>query len=235
MVEAIALILIPLSLNQNYLMKNIILTGSTGMIGNLILQQCLASKDVSKITSIVRKSTGVTHPKLQEIIHTNFLNFSDVEQYFVDQDICFFCLGVYTGAVDKNKFREITVDYTRAFAETLRKMSKKTTFCLLSGQGADQTEKSSLMFARDKGTAENLLIVLQFDQFYTFRPGYIYPVTPRNEPNMTYKIMRLLYKPVAAIYPNIGISSEILAAAMMKVGFEGKDQSILENEDIRKV
>jgi nucleoside-diphosphate-sugar epimerase len=215
-------------------MKNILLTGSTGMIGNLILEQCLASKDVAKVTSIVRKATGATHPKLQEIVHTNFLDFSAISQYFVEQDICFFCLGVYTGAVEKDKFREITVDYTRAFAEMLRKNSENTTFCLLSGQGADQTEKSTMMFARDKGAAENLLQALQFDQFYTFRPGYIYPVTPREEPNFTYKLMRVLYKPVAAIYPNIGIASEALAAAMVKVGFEGSKQHILENGDIRK-
>ena len=49
-------------------MKNIIITGSTGMVGNAALKKCLARKDVGKVTAIVRRSSGITHPKLTEVI-----------------------------------------------------------------------------------------------------------------------------------------------------------------------
>jgi saccharopine dehydrogenase-like NADP-dependent oxidoreductase len=55
-------------------MKNVILLGSTGMIGNLILQKCLQRQDVAKITSITRSKINGKHSKLSEIIHPDFLN-----------------------------------------------------------------------------------------------------------------------------------------------------------------
>lgn len=148
--------------------------------------------------------------------------------------MAFYCIGAYTGQVPKEEFRKITVDFTEAFAKTLREHSQKTSFCFLSGQGADQKEKSSMQFARDKGAAENYLISLKFDRLYIFRPGYIYPVTPRKEPNFSHKLMRALYKPVLKwLYPNIGISSEELAKVMVNAGINGADKIIFENKALR--
>jgi hypothetical protein len=73
---------------------------------------------------------------------------------------------------------------------------------------------------------------------HIFRPGYIYPVTPRKEPNLMYTISRFLYPLLSRIYPNIGIPSENLAAAMVKAGLYGtseNDNPILENKDIRNM
>jgi uncharacterized protein YbjT (DUF2867 family) len=214
-------------------MKNILITGSNGMIGQLILSYCLNHKDVAKVTSIVRRKSGFTHPKLVELIHENFLDYSSITEHFKNIDTAFYCIGVYTGQVPKDEFRKITVDYTEAFAKTLRANSEKTKFCFLSGAGADPTGKSSMMFARDKGVAENILLSLKFDQTYIFRPAYIYPVTPRKEPNFSYKLFRFLYKPLIAIYPNGGITSEELAKVMTNIGLNGGEKTVYENRDIR--
>ncbi len=216
-------------------MKNIIITGASGMIGSLLLQKALDSSEVKKVTSIVRKPSGKKHDKLIEIIHDNFLDFSPIKEYFKNQDVCFYCIGAYTGSVPKDKFREITVGYTEAFAKTLRDNSPQTNFCFLSGQGADVTEKSAMQFARDKGRAENYLQQLQFVEFHSFRPGYIYPSFARTEPNVSYKIMKALYKPVSTLYPNIGLSSMDLSSAMFKVGMQGYSEKILENKTIRSI
>ena len=51
-----------------------------------------------------------------------------------------------------------------------------------------------------------------------------------------YTISRALYPLVSRIYPNIGISSEDLAAAMVHAGLYGTGENeypILENKDIR--
>ena len=53
-------------------MKNILITGTNGMIGSLILHYCLEREDVHTVTSITRKQTGIRHPKLAEILHTDF-------------------------------------------------------------------------------------------------------------------------------------------------------------------
>jgi nucleoside-diphosphate-sugar epimerase len=213
-------------------MKNIIITGTNGMIGNLILQICLKRDDVAKVTSITRKPLSMYHPKLVEVIHDDFLDFSRVEGYLKDQDVCFFCIGVYTGKVPTESFKKITVAYTEIFANALRKNNEATSFCFLSGQGADISETSRVLFAREKGIAENILVKLKFKSTHIFRPGYIYPDVKRVEPNLMYQLMRLLYKPVKFIYPNIGVTSQKLATAMVEVGMNG-GKVIFENKDIR--
>ena len=99
------------------------------MVGGLILDLCLNSSEIQTVTIITRKPTGIVHEKLTEVIHSDFTNFSTIDRYFENQDVAYFCLGVYTGTVDRNTFQTITVDYTQAFADTLKQKSPTSTFC----------------------------------------------------------------------------------------------------------
>lgn len=63
-------------------------------------------------------------------------------------------------------------------------------------------------------------------------------MSDNKEPNLMYTISRFLYPVLRRVYPNIGISSENLAAAMVHAGLHGTNQNdnpILENEDIRNM
>jgi len=207
--------------------------GSSGMIGGLVLAECLRRPDVAQVTIITRKHSGIRHDKLVEVRHQDFLDYSGLDpRYLSGQDVCFYCVGVYTGQVPADRFKEITIDYTRAFSEALKLASPQASFCLLSGQGADPDEKSRIMFARDKGIAENALLRLHFPHTYLFRPGYIYPVTRRKEPNLMYSTLRALYKPLSAIFPHIGVPSDTLARRMVEVGLAGGEKSVYEHRDI---
>ena len=216
--------------------KRVILVGATGMVGGCALRICLDDAEVSRVTVVGRRSTGVEHDKLREVIHDNFMDYAAVVDALEGHDVALFCLGVYTGAVSDDELRRITVDYTVAFAEALRKQSPQAAFCLLSGQGSDLTERSRIAFARYKGMAENALMGLGFPRLHLFRPGYIYAVTPRREPTLLLRVSRALYPMVSRVYPNIGISSEDLARAMVHAGLHGTgdtENPILENRDIR--
>ncbi len=216
-------------------LKNILIVGATGMIGGLILKKALQNENVEKVISISRKVSGIRDIKLIEIIHDNYLDYTQVESNFSDITIAFFCIGVYTGLVSREKFREITVDYAKAFADTLKKNSSDASLVFLSGMGADRSEKSKMIFAIDKGIAENYLLSKGFKNLYIFRPGYIYPVVPRIEPNILYKIYRFLYPILNILLPSTSITSEQLAGAMLAVGINGCDHVTLENKDILAV
>jgi uncharacterized protein YbjT (DUF2867 family) len=216
-------------------MKNVLLTGATGMIGAIILDACLKSDDVHQVTSLSRKSTGIEHPKLVEVLHSDFKDLSGLEKHFSNQDAAYYCIGVYTGQVPRDKFRDITVGYTIAFADMLKAHSPEVTFCFLSGQGADRSEKSQMMFAKDKGIAENYLMSKTFKALHIFRPAYIYPVEPRKEPNLSYRIFRFLYPILKNIMPKSSITSQQLGLAMFEAGLYGTELETLENEDIKKI
>ena len=216
--------------------KRVVIIGATGMVGGLVLKMCLGIPDITRVTVVGRRSTGLNDAKLKEVIIDDFADFANIKEDLSNQDAAFYCLGAYTGTVPDDLFRRITVDYTLAFAEWLYKRTPEAVFCFLSGQGADPSEKSRVAFARYKGMAENRLLKYKFKRIYIFRPGYIYPVQPRKEPNLIYSVFRSLYPLVRLVYPNIGISSEDLAAAMVQAGLQGIGQNrakILENRDIR--
>ncbi len=204
------------------------------MIGKYVLQHCLQAKDVQEVISITRRNCGITHEKLTEVKPFSFLDYSGLENHFKNIDSAYFCIGVYTGAVPDAQFKEITVDYTIAFADQLKQHSPQANFCFLSGAGADQTEKSRTSFARYKGMAENHLTRLNFGHLHIFRPGYIYPVENRKEPNMMYRISRSLYPVLKLMGNKYSIKSTELGMAIFKAGMEPANKSILENQDILK-
>ena len=213
-------------------MKKVILTGGTGMVGRLVLDYCLADDTITEVVSLVRRTAKVTHPKLKEIIVKDFTDYTAHADLFQNITAAYFCIGVYTGQVPDEQFKQITVDYAVAFGQALKANSPNATLCLLSGAGADRTEKSRVSFAKYKGMAENRLSALGLGGFYTLRPGYIYPVTPRQEPNLMYSISRSLYPLIRLFGKNSSIKSTELARGIFNVGLQGAKQEILENRDI---
>ena len=152
-----------------------LITGASGMIGGLILKHCLESDAVESIVSLVRKPSGIQDQKLVEVTVEDFAKLADLDPCFADIDVAFYCIGVYTGAVPREEFRKITVDYTQRFTDSLMQASPDAKVCFLSGLGADRKEKSRMMFAKDKGAAENYLSA-HVRHLHCFRPSYIYPV-----------------------------------------------------------
>ncbi len=210
---------------------NVLLCGGTGMVGSLILENCLQSDTIKSVISLIRKPTNTSHHKLKEVIISDFKSYDQNSELFSHIDIAYFCLGVYTGAVPDAKFKEITVDYAVEFSKMLKTHSSDACLCLLSGMGADRTEKSRTSFAKYKGMAENQISALGL-KFHTFRPGYIYPVTKRKEPNVMYRISRWLYPVFRLFGKNASITSTELAQAMFLIGLSDSQEEVFENKEI---
>jgi hypothetical protein len=80
------------------------------------------------------------------------------------------------------------------------------------------------------------LLAAGFPHVYIFRPAYIYPVEPRNEPNFSYRLLRGVYPVFRLLFPNQVIRADDLARAMVEVvvrGTEERDGPVFENRDIR--
>jgi uncharacterized protein YbjT (DUF2867 family) len=215
--------------------RRLLLVGATGMVGGYALRYSLENATVRNVTAIVRRKLGISHPKLQEVLHRDFADCSALSPALSGQDAVVFCLGAYTGAVSDAELRRITVDYTIEFARVLRGGSPNAAFSFLSGSGADPTGRSRIPFARYKGEAENALLAAGFPSTYLFRPAYIYPVEPRQEPNFSYRLLRAIYPAFQLLFPNQVIRADDLAAAMVDVAVQGTDRGgrVFENRDIR--
>ena len=214
----------------------LVIVGATGMVGGYALRYALNQPVVGGVTAIGRRALGISHPKLKEVLHRDFADCSALAETLSSQDAAIFCLGTYTGVGVGRKLRTITVDYTVEFARVFRGSSPQAAFSFLSGGGADPTGRSRLAFARYKGEAENALHAAGFPRLYIFRPAYIYPVEPRKEPNVSYRLLRAIYPAFRLLFPNQVIRADDLARAMVDVavtGTTGRNSSVFENRDIR--
>ena len=216
--------------------KRLVIVGATGMVGGYALRYALDRPAVGRVMVIGRKKPGIAHPKLDEVLHRDFADCSALADALSGQDAAIFCLGTYTGSVSDAELRKVTVDYTVEFARVLHGSSPNAEFSFLSGSGADQTGQSRMAFARCKGEAEKALLATGFPHVYLFRPAYIYPVEPRKEPNLSYRLLRAIYPAFRMLFPNQVIPADDLARAMVDIAVRGTGEPgglILENRDIR--
>ena len=216
----------------------LVIVGASGMVGGYALRYMLDHPGIARVTSIGRKKLGISHPRLNEVLHQDFSDCFALAAATSGQDACVFCLSTYTRTVPDAQLRTITVDYTIEFARVLRAGSPDAAFAFLSGAGADQTGRSRMAFARYKGEAENALLAAGFSQVYLFRPAYIYPVEPRREPNFGYRLLRAIYPAFRVLFPNQVIRADDLARAMVDVALRGTGERrtlVFENRDIQAI
>ena len=184
----------------------VLLFGASGMVGQGVLRECLLDPEVTTVLSIVRSSTGQQHPKLREIVHKDFLDFSSIESELSGFDACFFCLGVSSAGMSEENYRRITYDITLAAAQTLVKLNPNMTFVYVSGAGTDSSERGRVMWARVKGQTENALLRLPFKAAYMFRPAVIVPLHGIKSRTMLYRIPYAVLGPLLPLLKRLSRS-----------------------------
>src|SRR5579864_9824441 len=97
-------------------MKRVAVVGASGMVGGYALRYLLEDPAVGGVTSIGRRKLGVSHPKLIEILHSDFADCAPLADALTGHDSAVYCLGAYTGAVSDEDLRRITCNYTVEFA-----------------------------------------------------------------------------------------------------------------------
>ncbi|CCH53218.1 hypothetical protein BN8_02295 [Fibrisoma limi BUZ 3] len=209
-----------------------IITGATGMVGEGVLHECLKHPDVERVLVINRKPGGVSHPKLTELIHTDFFDFSAIEDQLAGYNACFFCLGVSSVGMNEADYHRLTYDLTQHVARTLVRLNPGMTFCYVSGAGTDSTEQGRLMWARVKGKTENALLQLPFKAAYMFRPGFLRASEGAKNVKSYYTYLAWLYPIGRVLYPAGFCTLEELGRAMINTVTKGYDKSVLEVKDI---
>ena len=211
-----------------------IITGTTGMVGEGVLHECLSHPDVESVLVINRRTCNTQHPKLKEIIHDDFYDLTRIENQLKDINACLFCLGTTSVGKNAEEYTRITFELTKIFADTLIKLNPEITFCYVSGSGTDSTEKGKIMWARVKGKTENYLLNLGFKNAYMFRPALILPTKELKNTLKLYKILFPFLPLIKFLFPNSVCSLKEIGNAMINVVIKGYDRNVLEVRDIKK-
>jgi uncharacterized protein YbjT (DUF2867 family) len=208
-----------------------IITGATGMVGEGVLLECLNHPDVEQVLVINRKPGGVLHPKLREIIHTDFFNLAPIEQQLTGFNASFFCLGVSSIGMSQEEYKHTTYDLTLNFAQLLARLNPEMTFCYVTGAGTDSSEQGRTAWARVKGATENALMRL-FKHAYMFRPGFMKATPGQKNVKSYYKPIAWLYPIGRALYPAGFCTLQEVGQAMINAASKGYPKQILEVKDI---
>ena len=217
-------------------MANVIITGSTGMIGKGVLLECLGSDKIEKVIVINRRPLEMKHPKLKEIILDNFLDVSEVSDQLTGFDGCFYCMGVSALGMIEADYTRITYSMTKAFADTLYNLNKDMVFNYVSGVGTDRTEKGRSMWARVKGRTENYILNKGFRDAYAFRPGVIIPEKGIRSSTGWYNTMYAITRP---LFPLLKRAKRVttttkLGRAMINSLFQRRENKVLSPRDINE-
>jgi uncharacterized protein YbjT (DUF2867 family) len=217
----------------------VILFGATGMVGQGVLRECLLDAGVENVLVVGRSPTGQRNPKLREILHSDFMDFSEIESELAGFDACLFCLGVSSVGMDEERYRHLTHDITLAAATVLAKLNPGMVFIYVTGRGTDSTEQGRLMWARVKGKTENDLLKQPFEAAYMFRPAGIQPLHGIKSKTAWYQALYVVAAPVLTllhrIAPKYVTTTEQVGRAMIKVARDGCPKPVLESEDIDAV
>ena len=217
----------------------VVLFGATGMIGGGALIECLADDRVTAVQAISRSPTGVSHPKLTEVLHRDFFDLQPVADRLRGCDACFYCLGVTSVGLDEAAYSRATYDLTLVAAKAYLAANPSGTFCYISGAGADSTEHGGTMWARVKGRTENALLKLGFTRVYIIRPGFIQPVKGVRSKTAWYQAFYTTVAPLSPLIrlllPGVATTTEALGRALIQLAAAGYPTAIVTSRDINRL
>ena len=215
-------------------MKTALVFGSSGLVGQQLVQQLIHNSAYQKIKLFIRKNSYIQNPKI-EIINTNFDNI-EILSSEIKGDDCFFCMGTTKkNSPDKTEYQRVELELPKKIAN-LAKQNKIQSFIFVSSGYANS--KSSGDYLRYKGLVEEELISLKFDNLGILRPSFL--LGNRKEKRIGEKIGIIIFQilsplmmgPLKRMKP---IHVKTVAGAMIKIAQSELNQTIFESDEIVKL
>src|SRR5579862_1588782 len=214
-------------LRQNGVAMKVILFGATGMVGQGVLRQCLLDDGVESVLAIGRSPSGVSHPKLRDLIRPDMFDFTIDASQLSAYDACFFCLGVSSAGMSEAAYTHMTYDLTMGWARALAKVNPAMHFLYVSGVGTG----GKSMWARVKGRVENDLLAL-FPAAYMIRLGALRPMHGERSKawwaGPALFVMRPFWVLLQRLFPRSVINTEELGRAMIALVRKGAPARVVE-------
>jgi len=149
--------------------RKALIFGSTGLIGNLLLDELLNSDTYTEITLFSRQNIGISHPKVREFT-VDFSNPDTYQKQIAGDDI-FICLGTtIKKAGSVKKMEEIDRDLPVIIASAASSNGVKR-IAVVSSIGANA--ESSNYYLRIKGEMEEEILKLKFENKAIVRPSML--------------------------------------------------------------
>ena len=215
-------------------MKTALVFGSSGLVGQQLVQQLIQNSAYQKIKLFVRKTPKIQNPKI-EIVNTNFDNI-EILSPEIKGDDCFFCIGTTKkNSPDKTEYQRVELDLPKKVANLAKKNNIHSFIFISSGYA---NSKSSGDYLRYKGLVEEELLSLNFNNLGILRPSFL--LGNRKEKRIGEKMGIIIFQllsplmigPLKRMKP---IHVKTVAGAMIKIAQSELNQTIFESDEIVKL
>ncbi|KAI0036242.1 hypothetical protein K488DRAFT_41616, partial [Vararia minispora EC-137] len=231
-----------------------------------ILRTLLADEAVTHVTVLARRpfpswvvlpggtpakspKDSPMHPKLSTSVLSSFHTYpSDVLK---EHEACIWALGKSQRGMTEGDYTEMTVGFVDSFLEAAKEIGvgskeKPFRFIFISGRHADSAEKSSLLFARVKGKAENHLIKHAEQSNGAFettilRPGGFFPsrAYPADARNTRSTFERTLSTALGPLLPSSWVITVeqigVFSLEAVKGTWNGTGKTVFENAEMKRM
>jgi uncharacterized protein YbjT (DUF2867 family) len=214
--------------------RTAIIFGSTGLIGNLLLEELIQSEEYQKIKIFIRQPIEISHAKIEEFV----VDFSRPDTFMpeIQGDDLFICLGTtIKKAGSVKKMEEIDRDLPVRLASKAVENDVKR-IAVVSSLGANA--QSSNYYLRIKGEMEREILKLEFENIAIVRPSML--LGERKEKRAGELVGKVVMK---TLHPLLigkmkkyrGIHGRDVAKAMISILKEEQSKNIYMSDELQKI
>ena len=135
----------------------VIITGTTGYVGEGVMLACLDNPEIEKVLRVSRRTCGHSHPKLEEYIVPDFMELPAGDPKLQGYDAVFFIAGISSVGLKEEQYVGISHDIPLHFADVVGP-KENMTFVYLSGAG--NYKSTTQMWVRIKKSTEDAVFLL---------------------------------------------------------------------------
>ena len=216
---------------------DVLITGSSGMVGKSVLYECIKDDRINKIYLINRSYSGITNSKISELVIKDFSLVKNLKSKIKGCDACFHCMGITSFGHNKKYYYEVTYEMTKLIADLIYEINPSAVMTYVSGEGTNAKENSKIAWANVKGKAENYILNKGLKDSYMIRLGLLIPENGIKAKTRIYNFfytMMVPFYPLMKMIPSITTSSKLGKAMINCVYFPSEDK-YLDNRKINKL
>lgn len=150
----------------------VIVTGTTGYVGEGVMHACLDDGRVEKVLSVSRHPLGYSHPKLEEYIVPDFMALQPGDPMLQGYDAVYFCAGISSVGISMDDYKVICGDVPVHFAEVV---GQKENMIITYVSGMGTSDWNPQKWSRIKTRTEHAMMAMGFRGAYGFRVALMYP------------------------------------------------------------
>ena len=216
---------------------DVLITGSTGMVGKSVLYQCIEDDRVKNIVLINRLPVDLKNEKITELIIEDFLNIGELKSKINNCDACYHCMGITSFGQNSDYYYKVTFEMTKVLTDLVYEINPNAVMTYVSGEGTSTKENSNISWANVKGKTENYILNKGLKDAYMIRLGLLIPENGIKAKtklyNLFYTLMKPLY-PLMKLLPTITTSSK-LGLAMINCLYFPLKNKYLDNKKINNL